>query len=310
MTRNRVLIALGGVAISAVFLWLAVRDADLDAVRQALAEADVGLVLLAVGVLACGYGFQAARWQRIARAPSVRFSRFYEMLMGGLACNNVLPIRIGEFVRAGWLSREAPMPGGRALGSVALDRACDVVTLVLFLVIGLQAVPTPDWLRRLVVGACLGVVVVAAVLLFARMYTRSRGQDRHARGRVRRIVRDAIDMLGEPFGRRRAAVWLALSLCTWSLGAVTVVLIARSVGIELSALEAVFVTAALSLGVAIPSSPGYIGTYQWVGVASLGLLDVPVNEALAFSILMQATWFIPTTIAGGTIIIVHALQAR
>ena len=36
------------------------------------------------------------------------------------------------------------MPGGRALGSVALDRVCDVVTLAVFLVIGLQAVPTPD----------------------------------------------------------------------------------------------------------------------------------------------------------------------
>ena len=50
-----------------------------------------------------------------------------------------------------------------------------------------------------------------------------------------------------------------------------VVLVARSVGIDLTALEAVFVSAALALEVAIPSSPGYVGTYQWVGVASLGL---------------------------------------
>ena len=57
-----------------------------------------------------------------------------------------------------------------------------------------------------------------------------------------------------------------------------------------------FVASVLALGVAIPSSPGYVGTYQWLGVASLGLLDVPVNEALAFSILMQASWFIPTTL--------------
>ncbi len=64
----------------------------------------------------------------------------------------------------------------------------------------------------------------------------------------------------------------------------------------------VFVTSALALGVAIPSSPGYIGTYQWIGVAALGLLDVPVEQALAFSILMQATWYVPTTLAGGAVI--------
>ena len=48
--------------------------------------------------------------------------------------------------------------------------------------------------------------------------------------------------------------------------------------------------------------------YQWLGVAALGLLDVPVEEALAFTILLQASWFIPTTIAGGAILGVRALR--
>ena len=86
------------------------------------------------------------------------------MVLSGLACNNVLPVRIGELLRAGWLSREAPMPGGRALGSVALDRACDVVTLALFLVIGLQAVASTEWLVRLAIGALIAVVVIALAL--------------------------------------------------------------------------------------------------------------------------------------------------
>ncbi len=115
-------------------------------------------------------------------------------------------------------------------------------------------------------------------------------------------------MLAEPIGRRRAAVWILLSFCTWSLSSLAVVLVGRSVGIDLAPLEAVFITSALALGVAIPSSPGYIGTYQWLGVASLGLLDIPVNDALAFSILMQASWFIPTTLVGGAFVIVRALR--
>jgi uncharacterized membrane protein YbhN (UPF0104 family) len=117
-------------------------------------------------------------------------------------------------------------------------------------------------------------------------------------------------MLAEPIGRRRAAAWLLLSGCAWALSAGATLLVGRSLGIELSPLEAVFVTSALALGVAIPSSPGYIGTYQWLGVASLGLLDVRVNDALAFAILMQASWFVPTTLAGGAIIGWRALRGR
>ncbi len=75
------------------------------------------------------------------------------MLLGGLACNNVLPVRIGELLRAGWLSRDAPMSGGRAFGSVVLDRICDIVTLAVFFAIGLQAVASAAWLVRLAIGA-------------------------------------------------------------------------------------------------------------------------------------------------------------
>jgi uncharacterized membrane protein YbhN (UPF0104 family) len=70
------------------------------------------------------------------------------------------------------------------------------------------------------------------------------------------------------------------------------------VGLELSVLEALFVTGVMNLGVAILASPGYVGSYQWLAVASLGLFDVAREEALAFAILMQAVWYVPTTLAG------------
>ena len=308
MTRSRVLIALGGLVLSGFFLWLAVKDTDADAVRAALGEAEVELVVLASLIFMCGYLLQAMRWRKIAGTPQVGIRRFYEMVLGGLACNNVLPIRIGEVLRAGWLSREAPMPGGRALGSVALDRVCDVIALAALLAIGLQAVPTPEWLQRMVIGAVVLVVVIVVVLVFARVYTRSQDRARRERGRIRRIVRDTIDFLGEPIGRHRAAVWLALTFAAWSIGTFAVYLVARSVSVELDPLEAVFVTSALSLGVAIPSSPGYIGTYQWIAVSALGLLDVPPSQALAFSILMHASWFVPTTLVGGAVIGWRALR--
>ena len=310
--RGKVLVAVVGVGLSALFLWLAVRNADLDAVRHALADARPGFVLLAVLALGLGYGFQAARWQRIADAPSLRLSSFYGMLLGSLACNNVLPVRIGELLRAGWLSRDAPMPGGRAFGSVVLDRICDVVTLALFFAIGVQAVASAEWLVRLAVGAALAVVVIAVALVLARVYS-SRRDGRtggRPRGRLVQVLRDTVEMLGQPIGRRHAATWLGLTVCTWSLSSLAAALVARSLGIELSPLEAVFVTSALALGVAIPSSPGYIGTYQWLGVAALGLLDIPVEQALAFSILMQASWFVPTTLVGGAFVGVRAVRGR
>jgi uncharacterized protein (TIRG00374 family) len=309
-TRAKLLILAGGVAISAVFLWLAVRNADLDAVRHALVDAELGPVVLAVVALGLGYGFQAARWKRIADTPDVPLRSFYGMLVGGLACNNVLPVRVGEFLRAGWLSRDARISGGRAFGSVVLDRICDVVVLALLFAIGLQAVASADWLVRLGIGALLAVVGVAIVLALARLYMRRRKAERSERGRLMTVLRETVEMLGEPIGRHRAATWLGLTVCTWILSSVAATLVGRALGIDLSPLEAIFVTSALALGVAIPSSPGYIGTYQLIGVEALGLLDVPASQALAFSILMQATWYVPTTLVGGAFIGMRAIRGR
>jgi uncharacterized membrane protein YbhN (UPF0104 family) len=222
----------------------------------------------------------------------------------------VLPVRIGEFLRAGWLSRDARISGGRAFGSVVLDRICDVVMLALLFAISLQAVASAAWLVRLAIGSVLAVIAIGIVLVVARLYMRRRGHERTERGRLVTILRETVEMLGEPIGRHRAAAWLGLTACTWICSSVASGLVGRALGIDLSPIEAVFVTSALALGVAIPSSPGYVGTYQLIGVQALGLLDIPVDQALAFSILMQATWYVPTTVAGGAVIGLREVRGR
>src|SRR5262249_45303221 len=209
---------------------------------------------LAVVVLSIGYGFQAARWKRIADTPQLPLRSFYAMLLGGLACNNVLPVRIGEFLRAGWLSRDARISGGRAFGSVVLDRICEVVMLALLFAIGLRAVASAAWLVRLGVGALLAVIGIAIVLVLARLYSRRRGHqaERRERGKVLTLLRETVEMLGEPIGRHRAATWLGLTACTWILSSIAAVLVGRALGIDLSPIEAIFVTPSLALRVALP----------------------------------------------------------
>lgn len=291
--------ALVGVPIGLVFLWLAIRDADFDAVWSSLRDAEAGAVAAAIAVFAGVYAFQSARWRRIASTPELRLARFYEMTVSGVAVNNVLPGRVGDLLRARWLGLSARMPAGRAFGTVVLDRACDLVVLVVLLVVGLAAVATSEWLIRLAAGGVLVVVAFGVALVLARAYIGSRERGRRSRGLLRRLVRDAVEVLAEPLGRRRPVVWLGLSLGAWTAWAVAAGLIARSLDIELSVAEALFVAAVLNLGSAIPSSPGYVGTYEWLGVASLGLIGVSKEPALAFTILLHASWYVPTTLAGG-----------
>ena len=296
--RLRTVVALLGIPVGLVFLWLAVRNADPNAVWDILRDADAGLVVLAVCAFGVVYLLQAIRWRRIAATLEVSVPRFYEMTVSGIAVNNVLPGRIGDFLRARWLGLEARMAYGKAFGTVILDRALDVVVLVGLLVVGIEAVASSAWLWQLAAAGAVLVLAIAGVLLFSRLYIGSRERDRRERGLVRRLVRDTVERLAEPLGRRHIVVWLGLSVLAWTSWALAAYLVARSLGIELSVTEALFVTAVLNLGSAVPSSPGYVGTYEWLGVASLGLLDIDHEPALAFTILLHAAWYVPTTLFG------------
>jgi uncharacterized protein (TIRG00374 family) len=299
-----------GMPLSLLFLWLAFRDADPDEVWSVLSTADVRPVVLAVAAMAVVYVGQAVRWKAIARTPSVSTARFCEMVVSGVAVNNVLPGRIGDLLRARWLQVAARIPGGRALATVFVDRAFDVLALVFFLAVSLPFVASAEWLRRIAIAGLALLALLVLLFAAARVYTRHKARDRRAdRPLIRRLVRDTLEGLSAPLGRIRAVGLAALSIGVWAMWALSAWLVARAVGIELSVLEAILVAAVINLGVAIPSSPGFIGTYQWLAVSALALFDVGRNEALAFAVLMQAVWYVPTTLVGGALLLRRALGA-
>ena len=88
---RRVLLAVG-LASSAFFLWLVLRDADLDLVWRALRGAELGLVLLAAVVIQVVYVAQGARWRLIADTLELTVRRFYALVLAGIGTNNVLPL--------------------------------------------------------------------------------------------------------------------------------------------------------------------------------------------------------------------------
>src|SRR4029079_1801888 len=187
-SRSLVVAAAVGIPISVVFLVLAIRGTDLGGVWSTLAGVRPLPLLGAVACMGVVYWVQAARWRRIADT-GLGQRRFFEMVVAGLAVNNVLPGRVGDLLRARWVSRGA-YSGGRGLATVMLDRAFDTLALVAFLLLSLPLVTDEGWVDRIVVGSIFALVVIWALILAARSYTRRRPRSRGThRGVPRRSLR-------------------------------------------------------------------------------------------------------------------------
>ena len=226
-----------------------------------LAQADIGFVALAVASLAvCLRGSGAPLERDRPDSASVCQVRFGEMVVSGVAVNNVLPGRIGDLLRARWLQVAARIPGGRSLATVFVDRAFDVFALVVFLAISLVV-----RLERRMAAA------------HGRGRARPRRRDRADPDRLAGVYAPpgagsssppqlrASNRAGPDRGSRRAPGHepngdaRGSQSCHMGHVGVAASFVARAVGVELSVVEAIFLTAVINLGLRFPRRRGSSG---------------------------------------------------
>jgi hypothetical protein len=311
LRRNMRVGLLVGVPLSLIFLFLAVRGLDAGEVTDTLRRADPLPVVGAVTLIGVIYSVQAARWRWIARRSArMRWRSFLRLVIASVAVNNVIPGRPGEVLRGYWLGRAAGTPQNRAFSTVVVDRSSDVLFLVVAFSVIFPFVPHRSWVRHVFLAALILGALLCCVLAVARLHARGRrlapagGPDWLRRSRPVRQLSGLVHGTGALVNGRDVVVVLAFTAAVWSCWAFAAWLVADALGIGVSPLEIAFLTTVVNLGAAIPSSPGFVGTFQWLCVSGMALFGVGQAEALAFSIVMQAIWYIPTT-AFGVILLTH-----
>ena len=98
---------------------------------------------------------------------------------------------------------------------------------------------------------------------------------------------------------RRLTGFFLLTAAIWWLDAVGAVIGASALGLRLPLASAFLLIAGLSLGSALPSTPGYIGIYQFVAVTVLTPFGFSRSDAIAFILVAQALMYVVVGVWGG-----------
>lgn len=292
-----------GVAVSLALLWVAARGVDPTELGRAFRHLRPVWLIPTFALLFVRFWFTAVRWQVLLRPiKTISVHRLFGVTMIGFMANNVLPARMGEFVRAYALAKSETLSTSLAFATIVLERVFDGFTLLAFLVAGLLFLRPERWLVWSAVASfCLYVAVLGGLLWL-----------RHGRGfgwvlaRLPLSVRDraarlldsftlGLDVLGDG---RALAVIAGLSLFIWAISAVTAWTMFAAFSLDLPAHAAVLLLAIVAVAVALPSAPGYVGTFQAGTVAALALFAVPESTAFSFSVLSHVLHYVPITVTG------------
>lgn len=316
-----------GLVVSAVFLTgFALLFLPIDDVKDVVHEANFWYVAPSLLFYLAAVYFRSLRWRYLLRPLIGRPKRaLFPVVVVGYMANNILPVRLGEFVRSYYVGLREEVSPAAAFGTVAVERVFDVLVLF-FVIAAVWVLPVGDLLGRVAddlpggtpallavsVLPFLGVTAIIAAIvlldpgttirLIARMmFFVPAGIKEKLLGLAERLL-EGLTVVRTP---RALGAVLLLSLPIWVAEVLMLYVIALGFDIESAFGGRVEMIAAISLFMAIanlalvvPSTAGGVGPFNFFGAATLVALGINDAEAGAYVLTAHIALLLPVTVLG------------
>jgi uncharacterized protein (TIRG00374 family) len=304
-----------GLAISALLIWWTLKDVALAEVWAVIRAGNLWLLGAAVAVATGSFLIRALRWNVLlqpVKPDTTLDSRFGAVTIGFMA-NNLIPARVGEFVRAYAFSRMEAISLSGAFGSVVVERFLDGVVLLVFLLLpvvlpGFPASEAEGTLGVIIRVALLGLVgvgvLMVALLLWPGVLLRATDRllAKLPAATSSRVLAALEAFLGSIQVLRRPGLMVpavAWSFAHWGWHALSFYLAMAAFGVHVGWAAAFFTEAVVGFVVALPSAPGFFGTFHYAANWALSnVYGVEPARSLAFAYGFHLGGFIPVTLIG------------
>jgi uncharacterized membrane protein YbhN (UPF0104 family) len=293
--------------LAVVLLYFGLRGVEWRRVWTTIATARWQYIA-AAGLITCwSFFLRACRWRILLNAEAhFSMSTVFWANMAGYLGNSFLPARAGELVRSFIISSQSTLSRTYVLTTALSERTMDAIALVLWSSVVLLGVnPKPRWLDG--VGRTMAVLAGAGLLAIVVLpHTGNLCQAIIRRLPLPAAVKSKLLVLAGQvlLGLRafhsvkRMAGFGLLTVVIWVSDAATVIVGAAGLGLHLSFAVAALLLAGLGLSSALPSTPGYVGIYQFVAVSVLTPFGVSRDLALANILVWQAMGYVVVLIFG------------
>ncbi|MBC8256530.1 MAG: flippase-like domain-containing protein [Candidatus Marinimicrobia bacterium] len=286
---------ISGIIISLAGIYWAFKDFNFFDFKRSIQQIDLVYLILAAIFLWGSVWVRGLRWKWLFKesaSPSV--SSLYKAELIGYFGNNVLPLRLGEILRAYIIGKENNLSKSFVFGTVVLERLMDMLALTFFAIILLLIYPFEEgWVSNFILkgGVVLSVLIFSLIII-------SRIKIKSTENKLLRILNQMMEGL-QSIKKHRIVPVVIASILIWSIYLLDVYFIQRAFQFNLSWTQSLTVLVISSLVLSIPSAPGMIGTFHAaVKYTMVDIFAFTPNDGNSFAILMHAYGYILFTILG------------
>ena len=304
-----------GLAISAIFLYLAFREIDYLKLWETLKEIRLfwlvpGLIIYFIGVFV-----RTWRWQYLLKPlGKVSIKTLFPIINIGYMGNNVFPLRMGEVLRAVVIKRREDASISGTLATIVVERIFDAVVIVGFVLLNLgQLVSLPGQVTFAQLGnlATWAVVIFLfglSIFILIAMFPKPAMRLSHAiiakllPERWEESAINIADRFLEGLMSLRsptdALMILLTSILVWLLETGLYWSVDQALGLGLNFGQLMLLNGVVNLVLLIPAAPGGLGTFDAAGRAMLEAYGIASEPALGYTLLLRIALWVPITLLG------------
>jgi glycosyltransferase 2 family protein len=290
-------------AVTAGCLAWVLAGIDLSVVQVSLGDANWWTLVPVISVYLVNHCIRSIRLRVLLNRPDIPFKAMFSIITLGFLAINVVPLRLGEFVRPYLLMERHDVPFGQSIAAVFLERLLDLLCLLgmLLMVAWWVDLPPDSFVvgdldvmsaGQKVVGTGSAVGISGLVVLFivgkpiVDLVTRFSPRLGGFVGAFDTGLRDLVKRPGA------ALFCLTLSLVMWT-GVVTAVytLMAGFEGVPATAQAALTTWTMTITGMTLAPTPGFWGSYEAFCLAALLIFDVERSVGTTFAVVLHLTQF-------------------
>ena len=235
----------------------------------------------------------------------------------GYAVNNILPARLGEFVRAKVLSDRTRQSYVGSLAITLVERLMDGLAILFILCVAGRAMVGRGFIGYVaaiagsVLGGALIFVTLTAMrpeLLLSMVSFVTQRLDRKTHALAVRTVMQVIAGVGSLGSPRKSALVFLLSLVVWSFESGLYWFMLPCFNLPWRVTTAAITMSLTNLALLIPSSPGFVGTFHYFCMQSLQVFGVEPALALSYAVVAHLAFYVPVTIWGLTVLTAYGVD--
>jgi uncharacterized protein (TIRG00374 family) len=311
-----------GVGLTGAFLWLIIRQVHIEQIKNSFRHANMVLIFSSVIFFSLGYICRIERWRVMLKHenPTLKWGKCAGPMMASMAANNVLPFRAGDLIRAFGFNSRLGISAGTSVTTLFVERMLDLLMLITLFgsALGFFGMETS---RFLGIGGIFLIFIafgILSILLFPTIYKPlafSLGEKllRFAPKMGQKIldeIQKGFSALEHMSTGHTMAILILWSMLAWIFEGFLFWLSALALPSITHPMAAWLALPIGTLATILPSTPGYVGTFDFFTIKAMTVLGNTLGASTAYELLVHVMLWIPPTLVGGLYLLIYPIKSN